>query len=84
MVFAMVFGAVILLTWMVVHSYRRPEAHLIRRRARPAHGGRHDDAGWVFSSSDGSASHGSGSDCGAADAGGSCGDAGGGGDGGGD
>ena len=72
-VLVLVFGAAILLTWMLVDSYSGREAPT-RRRARPAHGARRGDGGWMFSGSDGSAS-----DCSAGDAGGSCGDGGGGG-----
>jgi hypothetical protein len=75
-VLALVFGAAILLTWMLVHSYSGREAPT-RRRARPADGAVGGDAGWMFAGSDGSAS-----DCSSGDAGGSCGDGGGGGGGG--
>lgn len=76
-VLALVFGAAILLTVMLVHSYSGREGSPTgrRRRPRPAQAGNHGDAGLMLSSSDGSAS-----DCSAGDAGGSCGDGGGGGD----
>ena len=72
---ALVFGAAILLTWMLVHARARRESSPTRRRAQPAHGADSGDVGWMFSGSDASAS-----DCSAGDAGGSCGDGGGGGD----
>ena len=77
-VLALVFGAAILLTWMLVHSYSGREAPT-RRRAQPEGGAGHGDAGhvdagWMFGGSDASAS-----DCSAGDGGGSCGDGGGGG-----
>ena len=69
-VLTLVFGAAILLTLMLVHSYSREGAHTVRtRRARRVDGG---GAGWMFSG-DGSAG-----DCSAGDAGGGCGDGGGG------
>jgi hypothetical protein len=74
-VLALVFGAAILLTWMLVHSYSGRAGSPARRRAQPAHSGDRGDAGWMFFGSDVSAS-----DCSAGDAGGGCGDGGGGGD----
>ena len=71
-VFALVFGAAILLTWMLVHSYSGREGAPIRRRGQAAANG--DSGGWMFVGSDGGAS-----DCSAGDAGGGC-DGGGGGD----
>ena len=73
-VLALVFGAAILLTLMLVHSYSGREASPPRRRARPARSAGHGDAGWMFAGSDSSVS-----DCSPGDAGGSCGDGGGGG-----
>jgi hypothetical protein len=73
-VLALVLGAAILLTLMVVHSYSGRDATPHKRRARAAHGTDGGDAAWAFSGSDGGAS-----DCGAGDAGGGCGDGGGGG-----
>ena len=77
-VLLLVFGAAILLTLMVVHSYSREGAHAVRtgRPARRAYG---SDTWWMFSG-DGGASDGGAGDCGAADGGGGCGDGGGGGD----
>jgi len=75
-VLALVFGAAILLTLLVVFSYSPEGAHTVytgpRKRSTRADG---SDAGWIFGGTDGGAG-----DCGAADAGGSCGDGGGGGD----
>jgi hypothetical protein len=73
-VLALVFGAAILLTWMLVHSYSRREVSPVRRRAQRANAGNRDDAFWMFSGGDSDAS-----DCSGSDAGG-CGDGGGGGD----
>ena len=78
-VLALVFGAAILLTWMLVHSYSGRAGSPVRRRAQPADAGNPGDTTWLFSSSSGTSS-----DCSAADSGGGCGDGGGGGDGGGD
>ena len=79
-VLALVFGAAILLTLLVVFSYSPEGAHTVytgpRKRSTRADG---SDAGWIFGGTDGGTDGGAG-DCGAADAGGSCGDGGGGGD----
>ena len=73
-VLALVFGAAILLTWMVVHSYSSREGAPLRRHRQPASTA--DSGGWMFLGSDGGSS-----DCSAGDAGGGC-DGGGGGGGG--
>jgi len=73
-VLALVFGAAILLTLMLVASYSGREATPHRRRARPANGGDTADTSWMFVGGDGGSS-----DCGAGDGGGGCGDGGGGG-----
>jgi hypothetical protein len=78
-VLALVFGAAILLTWMLVHSYSRRQDFPTRRRAHPAHA----DCGggwWIYGGSDGSAGDctaGDAGDCSAGDAGGGGGDGGG-------
>jgi len=76
-VLALVVGAAILLTLMLVHSYSREGAHTVRT-ARPARRADGSDVSWMFFSDGG------GSDCSAGDAGGGCGDGGGGDGGGGD
>jgi hypothetical protein len=77
-VLLLVFGAAILLTLMVVHSYSREGAHTVRTgtQARRAYA---NDAVWMFSG-DGGAGDGGADGCGAGDGGGGCGDGGGGGD----
>ena len=72
-------GAAIVLTWMIVHAYTRPENFPTRPRAGRSHGGRggSGDHRWVFAGSDAGAS-----DCSAGDGGGGCGGDGGGGGGG--
>jgi hypothetical protein len=67
---ALVVGAAILLTWMLVDSYWR-EGSYTRRRSRPAGDG--GDGAWMFMGGDGGSS-----DCGAGDGGGCGGDGGGG------
>ena len=76
-VLALVFGAVILLTLMLAHSYSRAGANTVRtgRRASHADG---SDMTWMFVG-DGGGSDGGAGDCGAGDGGGGCGDGGGGG-----
>ena len=71
-VLVLVFGAAILLTLMLVHSYSGRAGSPARRQARRGHdcGG---DTAWMFGGD------GSGSDCSAGDGGGGCGDGGGGG-----
>ena len=70
---ALVFGAAILLTWMLVQSYSGRRGSPARRRAHAAHGPGCSDTGWMFSGTDTSG-------CSPGDGGGGCGDGGGGGD----
>jgi len=74
-VLALVVGAAILLTWMLVHSYSGREGAPVRRRRQAPDSGNNGDTVWMFAGSDGGSS-----DCSAGDAGGGCGDGGGGGD----
>ena len=72
-ILALVVGAAILLTLMLVHSYSGETAPS-RRRTRRADSGDSSGSGWMYTAGDSGAS-----DCGAGDGGGGCGDGGGGG-----
>jgi hypothetical protein len=75
-VLALVVGAAILLTWLLVHSYFDGD----RRGTRPMRAAQPSDGGdaWLFSASDGGGDT-SGGDCSGGDGGGCGGDGGGGG-----